>query len=164
MGKQQEQFLRRACASAREARHLFPEFAACEAALESAWGLSKLAARANNLFGQKQPHAPAPGSAAIALPTCEYIHDKWVVVRAMWMAFPDWVTCFRERMQLLERLRGTYSHYEAALKAQSGEEFIEEVSHTWSTDPRRAGKVLSIHALYRSNFGLVSHAESAGED
>ena len=61
----QDSFLRQASAAARAAGHIFPDYAACEAALESTWGQSRLAREANNLFGQKQsaegnPKAPAP--------------------------------------------------------------------------------------------------------
>ena len=50
----QDSFLRQASAAARAAGHIFPDYAACEAALESTWGRSRLAREANNLFGQKQ--------------------------------------------------------------------------------------------------------------
>ena len=55
-------------------------------------------------------------------------------------------------MALLQRLSNTYPAYEAALNATTGEEFITAVSHTWSTDPQRAGKVLSIYDLHSSAF------------
>lgn len=62
MAQYQEEFLQQAASAARRAGHIFPEYAACEAALESAWGHSELAREANNLFGQKQAHrrSPAP--------------------------------------------------------------------------------------------------------
>ncbi len=50
----QDSFLRQASAAARAAGHIFPDYAACEAALESTWGRSRLAREANNLFGQKE--------------------------------------------------------------------------------------------------------------
>jgi len=55
-------------------------------------------------------------------------------------------------MQILQRLRQRFRHYDAALKAADGEQFILEVSQTWSTDPHRAGKVLSIHDLHKQVF------------
>ncbi|HZU08351.1 MAG TPA: glucosaminidase domain-containing protein, partial [Pseudacidobacterium sp.] len=58
----QETFLQKAYQAAAAAGHIFPEYAACEAALESGWGLSHLATEANNLFGQKQAHPPLPGT------------------------------------------------------------------------------------------------------
>jgi len=52
---QQSQFLTMAAAAAQAAAHPFPAIAACEAALESAWGTSRLASEARNLFGLKAP-------------------------------------------------------------------------------------------------------------
>ena len=74
----QDDFLSRAFEAARGAGHVFPEFAACEAALESAWGTSRLALEANNLFGQKQSHPPLGES--LNVPTKEYLHGAWVWV------------------------------------------------------------------------------------
>ena len=54
----QDSFLRQAAAAAHTAGHIFPAYAACEAALESTWGQSRLARQANNLFGQKQSAEP----------------------------------------------------------------------------------------------------------
>lgn len=149
MGAMQEQFLIKAAEAARAAGHLFPEYAACEAALESGWGLSHLAVEANNLFGQKQAHPPLPQTETIALPTREYLHGAWIAVQANWVRFADWSSCFRGRMALLESLSNAYPHYKMALGATTGENFISEVSKTWSTDPGRAGKVLAVYDCHR---------------
>jgi flagellum-specific peptidoglycan hydrolase FlgJ len=152
MSSLQEEFLRKASDAAKAASHIFPEYAACEAALESGWGMSQLAGSANNLFGQKQAHPPLPGTETIALPTREYLHGAWTTVRANWIMFADWQACFEERMRLLGALSHAYPHYAAALAARSGEEFIHEVSQSWSTDPQRAGKVLSIYDAHHQAF------------
>ncbi|MFP5229748.1 MAG: glucosaminidase domain-containing protein [Acidobacteriota bacterium] len=150
MGSVQDQFLIKAAQAARAAGHPFPAYAACEAALESGWGLSHLAVEANNLFGQKQAHPPLPGTETIALPTREFLHGAWVAVQANWVKFADWSACFRERRSLLESLSAAYPNYRAALSATTGEQFIAEVSKTWSTDPARAGKVLALYDCHRS--------------
>lgn len=142
-----EEFLPRAVAAARAAGHIFPEHAACEAALESAWGSSELAERANNLFGQKQAHPPRGRS--LALPTREFLSGEWVAVEAEWMLFDDWHASFAERMALLRRLAGEWPHYREALAAKTGDAFVIAVSKSWSTDPERAEKVLSV---YRKHF------------
>lgn len=136
------EFLAEATAAARAAGHIFPEHAACEAALESGWGSSELAMEANNLFGQKQSHPPR--GAALALPTREYLHGAWLTVSAQWMKFQDWRECFAERMELLRRLAAAYPHYRDALSATTGDQFVEQVSKSWSTDPARAEKVLEV--------------------
>jgi flagellum-specific peptidoglycan hydrolase FlgJ len=148
----QDEFLLKATAAARAAGHLFPEYAACEAALESGWGLSHLATEANNLFGQKQSHPPLPGTETLNLPTREFLHGAWVSVQAAWVKFPAWESCFRERMALLHSLAASWPNYSAALRATTGDQFITEVSRTWSTDPARAGKVLAVYDYHRAVF------------
>ena len=92
----EDNFLRQASAAARAAGHIFPDYAACEAALESTWGQSRLAREANNLFGQKlslddaagigTPGATAgiPGVSAgiLDMPTQEFLHGRWLTVTA----------------------------------------------------------------------------------
>lgn len=155
----QDSFLRQAAVAARAAGHIFPEYAACEAALESTWGQSRLARQANNLFGQKQSAGAEskidttgemPG--VLVMPTQEFLHGRWVTVMARWASFADQAACFRARMALLRRLQHSYPAYARALAAATGEAFIEEVSRAWSTDPRRAAKVLAIHRQHSGSF------------
>ena len=149
----QDNFLRQASAAARAAGHIFPEYAACEAALESTWGQSRLAREANNLFGQKQSADSIGADAGVlAMPTQEFLHGRWVTVIARWARFTDVAACFRARMALLRRLEHSYPAYCRALAATTGEAFIEEVSRAWSTDPQRAAKVLAIHRQHCASF------------
>jgi flagellum-specific peptidoglycan hydrolase FlgJ len=148
----QDNFLRNASAAARAAGHIFPEYAACEAALESTWGQSRLAREANNLFGQKQSANDNDGAATIAIPTQEFLHGRWVTVIAHWARFTDAAACFRARMALLRRLQHSYPAYARAVAATTGEAFVEEVSRAWSTDPQRAAKVLAIHRQHCASF------------
>jgi flagellum-specific peptidoglycan hydrolase FlgJ len=165
----QDNFLRNASAAARAAGHIFPEYAACEAALESTWGQSRLAREANNLFGQKQSSEkqsaekqspdsvdgrdiPDADAGVLAMPTQEYLHGRWVTVVARWARFSDPAACFGARMALLRRLEHSYPAYGRALAATTGEAFIEEVSRAWSTDPQRAAKVLAIQRQHCASF------------
>jgi flagellum-specific peptidoglycan hydrolase FlgJ len=151
-------FLSRAYRAAQAAHHIFPAFAACEAALESGWGRSQLAVEANNLFGQKQSHPPVAGTETIAMPTREFLHGHWLTVSANWAKFADWSECFRARMELLERLSRAYPHYGAALKAANGEQYVSAVSQNWSTDPERAGKVLAVYDAHAEVFAGTQRA------
>jgi len=134
---------------ARAGGHIFPEYAASEAALESNWGQSKLAREANNLFGQKYRQGCPYGE--LDLPTQEFLNGQWVTITAHWIAYPDVATCFKDRMATLQRLQHAYPHYGLALNALNGSIYVTEVSATWSTDPTRAEKVLSIHNQYFGN-------------
>jgi flagellum-specific peptidoglycan hydrolase FlgJ len=128
---------------------IWPDFSACEAALESGYGKSTLARVDNNLFGMKQHKHPIFGT--VTLPTEEFVHGQWVRVSAEWVKYPAWSDCFADRMATLRRLAPEkgFEHYAAALAAHDGLTFIREVSQSWSTDPKRAQKVLDIYSRWR---------------
>jgi flagellum-specific peptidoglycan hydrolase FlgJ len=146
MNTPQREFLDRATAEADKALHPFPQMAACEAALESNWGNSILARDASNLFGMKQHAHYIFGT--MNLPTREFENGEWIQVTAHWVKYPDWATCFRDRLSTLQRLSNAFPHYKAALDAPDAQTFVNEVSKTWSTDPKRAQKVISIYQEY----------------
>ena len=152
----QDSFLRQAAAAAHAAGHIFPDYAACEAALESNWGQSRLAREANNLFGQKafppEQGMGEPGTGTLALPTQEYLHGRWVTVIAHWARFADQAACFRARLAMLRHMEHGYPAYASALAATTGEIFVEQVSRAWSTDPQRAQKVLAIYRQHSASF------------
>lgn len=157
----QDTFLRQAVSAARAAGHIFPDYAACEAALESSWGQSRLAREANNLFGQKASFDKNE-TGTLALPTQEFLHGRWVTTIAHWARFADQAACFRARMALLRRLEHGYPAYARALAAINGEAFVEQVSRVWSTDPGRAAKVLAIHRQHSASFlALVPAARTS---
>jgi flagellum-specific peptidoglycan hydrolase FlgJ len=133
--------------AARRSGHIWPAFAACEAALESGWGSSRLAA-VHNLFGMKQHLHPQYGT--LSLPTREFLRGGWTVVSADWIEYPDDGACFADRMATLQMLAPRYAHYAAALAATTGEDFINQVSQSWSTDPNRAEKVLEIYQVHQA--------------
>jgi flagellum-specific peptidoglycan hydrolase FlgJ len=144
-----QDFLSLALQAAQDSGHVFPAYAACEAALESGWGESKLATVANNLFGMKQPKDPnATQYPVLSLPTKEFLNNEEVTVNALWPMYPSWGVCFSERMNTLRRV----SIYAPALAATTGEDFVRLVSQHWSTDPERANKVLQI---YRAHGDLL---------
>jgi flagellum-specific peptidoglycan hydrolase FlgJ len=169
MGLSNETFIHNAVSQAASSGHIFPEMAACEAALESAkqgiFGGSSLALRYNNLFGTKQ-HA-VPVFSTVYLPTQEEVTPEEskklknaVFVAASrngkniytydapWIVYPDWAAAFGDRMATLRRLQNTYPHYKAALNATDPITFVNQVSLTWSTGQNRADSVIKIYHQY----------------
>ena len=142
-----EDFLTQAKQAAMNIGVSWPGYWAAEAALESNYGQSQLAERADNLFGMKA-HAHTAPEDTLELPTHEWVDGQMVPTVAHWMKYEDWEDCLRDRMATLVRLSSTYPHYAAALNASDGPTFINEVSKTWSTDPERAEKVLAIYNEY----------------
>jgi flagellum-specific peptidoglycan hydrolase FlgJ len=145
-----EDFLQKCAAAAGAGGHVWPDFAACEAALESNYGRSTLAAQDNNLFGMKQHKHPVFGT--VALPTGEFLNGQWVRVTADFVKYPGWAECLGDRMSTLRRLAPVkgFEHYAAALSALTGGDFVREVSKSWSTDPNRAQKVIDIYSRWKS--------------
>jgi flagellum-specific peptidoglycan hydrolase FlgJ len=135
---------------------IWPDFSACEAALESTFGKSTLARVDNNLFGMKQHVHPVFGT--VSLPTEEFLHGEWVRVTAEWVKYPAWSDCFADRMATLRRLAPEkgFEHYAAALAAHDGITFIREISAKWSTDPKRAQKILDIYSRWRNPPAIPS--------
>jgi flagellum-specific peptidoglycan hydrolase FlgJ len=155
MNSLQTDFLNRAALEAQRVQHPFPAMAASEAALESNYGLSELARDANNLFGMKQ-HAH-PTYLSLNLPTREFENGEWIAVPgAEWVKYPTLGDCFADRLATLKRLQSVYPHYAAALAAPDPETYVIEVSRTWSTDPTRAAKVISIYQEWRELCPAIS--------
>lgn len=123
-------------AGAMEAACLFPQAQACEAMDESGWMTKRLAIEDNNLFGMKQHTHPVYGT--VNLPTREFLDGSWVVENDDFVKYDTLAECFQDRMATLIRLAPQYPHYAAALDASTPEEFLTQVSQTWSTDPNRA--------------------------
>jgi flagellum-specific peptidoglycan hydrolase FlgJ len=144
----QQSFLDRAYKAARAAGHIFPEMAACEAALESSWGASGLAVQANNLFGRKVWH---PGPDVVSIPTREFLNGEWTTVQALWRKFPDYDACLKDRFEILT----SDPRYKAALTAARPEDYIRAVSKVWATDPDRAEKVLAVYRAHAASLAAI---------
>lgn len=137
----EEVFLAKAVRAARDAGHVFPAMAACEAAIDSSWGESQLA-EYNNLFRMKQHERPIYETVQFA--NCDFETDLWRE-KATWVCYPDLKACFRDRMKTLYILAAIHTDYALALAAHSANEFVREVSRTWSTDLQRAAKCIALH-------------------
>ncbi|HZC24703.1 MAG TPA: mannosyl-glycoprotein endo-beta-N-acetylglucosamidase, partial [Candidatus Binatia bacterium] len=74
-------------------------------------------------------------------------------IDAKWVEYPDWSACFADRKATLERLANAYPHYAAALRAPDPETYITEVSRSWSTDPARGAKCLSVFQAFEAAQG-----------
>lgn len=139
----QTQFLTKTINQATISGHVWPIMAACEAGLESRWGRSQLAIQAHNLFGTKTYKSSIYPT--LSLPTREYVNGKYVRIPAEWVIYPSLIECFQDRMNTLRRLS---MYYGTALSASNAIDYINEVSKHWSTDPKRADKVIAIYQEY----------------
>lgn len=145
----QTQFLIKASQQAEQAGHIYPDMAACEAALESGYGTSALAIEGNNLFGCHQHKVPIYET--MSLPTREYINGQYVQEPALWVKYPSLAACFADRVATLQRLARFFTNYTNALVAANPIDYVTAVSKSWSTDPDRAAKCIAIYKEWRAS-------------
>lgn len=117
--------------AAAAANHVWPEYAAAEAALETGWGTSSLYTKAHNIFGNKLPAKAPPEMQSISMATAEYINGKMEKVPAQWILFADDAAAFSYRVTMLTRL----NMYGIGNRAKTGEEFVRLISAAWNTAP-----------------------------
>lgn len=138
-------FLRQAMAAAKaaSAKSGFPAgITVAQAALESAWGQSRLSREANNYFGIK-----AYGKRdRVAMPTHEVENGMVKAVTAEFAKFESMAECFVAR----DKLIATSSLFaEARACPANAEEFARAIAKHWATDPAYAEKVLAIHGRFK---------------
>lgn len=157
--QQQIDALKYVFAAAMRSACLFPQAQACEAMVETKWYTTLLGLKDNNLFGMKQHSHPMFGT--VNLPTKEFLHGGWVIQNDDFVVYPTLADCFVDRMATLERLAAltlpatgvlVYPHYLAALKASTPEEFLTQVSQTWSTGPTRGQECIEILHAHEDVF------------
>lgn len=139
-----EDFLRAAVAAAKSASvrsGLPPGLTVAQAALESAWGNSRLSREAHNYFGIK-----AHGKhAVIEMQTSEVRDGRFEQVSAKFARYASMEDCFIDRDRMI-----TTSAIYANARACAGnvDEFARVLGKSWATDPGYAEKLLK---LYRFN-------------
>lgn len=114
-------------------------FTIAQAALESAWGASKLAKRGCNLFGVKADRAwKGP---AIYMDTAEVINGQRMMVPAAWRCYDGWLPCLIDRAEFFKR----NPRYAACWRETTGEGWARAVAAAgYATDPDYAAKIISV--------------------
>lgn len=120
-----QDFLLQMRAAAIAAKHPFPEYAACEAAYETAFGTSEQFVKGHSCFNTLQRAKPMYRTMNVI--SWKLINGKNVQQVALYMAFPDEETSFAFRLYMMN-VGGMY--YEA-LHAKTGVEFVRAVSGQW---------------------------------
>lgn len=125
-------------ARAEQRKHrLFASVTIAQAALESAWGQSKLAREAHNLFGIK-----GVGPAGyVEMPTWEVVNGQRVQTTARFRRYNSRAECIEDRSRILT----TLSRYRDVLEAGTPElqsRALQECG--WATDPQYGAKLLAI--------------------
>lgn len=124
---------------------LFPSVIIAQAALESAWGQSRLAADYNNYFGVKASstqYSPAwnpKTSPSVNLDTLEY-SNGYNTENATWRVYKSLADSMRDRNALVS----TNPRYASALVADSPRKQVEAMkSGGYATDPKYVDKIMA---------------------
>lgn len=118
---------------------LFPSVIIAQAALESNWGKSTLAAKYNNLFGVKVGSSWKGKS--VNMNTREVLSGKDVVVSSNFRVYPSVQDSILDRNRLITGL----SRYGAALSAATPEDQIRAIqAGGYATSPNYADTIISI--------------------
>lgn len=127
-----------------------PAAVAAQAALESAFGESRLAKDANNLFGIKATkswHGPV-----VEYETKEHKNGEWITITARFRKYDSYQECVMDYAKIINRLPWYKDAVEAArLGDDMG--FINgllasEKQPGWATDPEYAKKIMRIFNQY----------------
>ncbi|MBD8037067.1 N-acetylmuramoyl-L-alanine amidase [Solibacillus sp. A46] len=118
---------------------ILPSVVMAQAILESGWGTSDKAIKANNLFGIKA--ASDWKGQTVTLPTKEYVSGKWITVDAKWRKYNSWGHSIVDHAQFLkERPR-----YKAIIGNTDYKFVCQELQKAgYATDPAYASKLISI--------------------
>ena len=142
----QAEFLIQAFAAAKAAGHIFPDWAACEAAHASKFGTTESAVKGNNLFDFRVPAKRMPGTLTVTIEQA-----KQASVRR---AFANWQDCFAYRALWIQAVTMFY----LVRRAKTGDEYIAEMNRLASDPATYSAKVKAIYtaneALFHEHAGI----------
>jgi flagellum-specific peptidoglycan hydrolase FlgJ len=125
-----------------------------QAALESSWGNSELAQKANNLFSIKAGRTWA--GETLWLPGVEWDYRYgWYHSESAWRKYTNWTDCILDYAQIIADV----SWFQGALQyVDDPQQFLKAIlpdgTHPgWATDPQYYQKVLQIAAEMESYGG-----------
>lgn len=116
---------------------ILPSVAAAQAALESGWGSSSLAAKYNNLFGIK--------GAGVSLPTTEYYDGKTPIgIVDSFRVYPNWNTSILDYGAFLTNYGNKPNRYDGAIGLRDSTAQITAIWKAgYATDPQYVAKIVA---------------------
>lgn len=116
---------------------ILPSVAAAQAALESGWGSSSLAAKYNNLFGIK--------GAGVSLPTTEYYDGKTPIgIVDSFRVYPNWNTSILDYGVFLNNYGNKPNRYDGAIGLRDSTAQITAIWKAgYATDPQYVSKIVA---------------------
>lgn len=117
---------------------ILPSVVLAQAILESGWGTSDKAIKANNLFGIKA-NSDWSGP-TVTLPTKEHVNGKWINTDAKWRKYSRWSDSLMDNAAFLSKPR-----YKAIIGNTDYKSVCQELQKAgYATDPIYANKLISV--------------------
>lgn len=126
--------------------HILPSITLAQAALESDWGRSSLAATYHNLFGIK---GTDPATTKL-LKTSEYVNGQWVTVRARFQVYAsDQASMKAHSLLLVNGTSWNANQYAAVVSAKTYTTAAEALKTAgYATDPGYPEKLINLIKQY----------------
>lgn len=130
---------------------ILPSLILAQAILESGWGRSDLATKANNLFGIKVDKNGQ--GEKILIPTKEFISDKQVTIKTYFRKYKSLNDSILDHAEFLNKIR-----YLKVIQARDYKEACREIYKAgYATDPNYTNKLIKIieeNKLYKYDTGV----------
>lgn len=134
---------------------ILPSVVMAQAILESGWGTSDKAIKANNLFGIKA--ASDWKGPTVTLSTKEYVNGKWITVDAKWRKYNSWGQSIVDHAEFLKNR----PRYKSIIGNKDYKSVCAELQKAgYATDPTYANKLISvIEANNLTQFDVIGKEE-----
>ena len=117
---------------------ILPSVVLAQSILESGWGTSDKALKANNLFGIKA-NSDWKGP-TVTLPTQEHINGKWITIDAKWRKYGSWSDCLVDHATFLSKPR-----YKMIIGNADYKSVCQALQNAgYATDPTYASKLIGV--------------------
>lgn len=119
---------------------------------ESAWGLSGLTAKANNMFGFTGNDWKKAGKPVVEMPTREFLKGQWVALTRAFRAYPSVADSMRDYARLLTS-QPRYSATVSSARAGNPAETWAALGRSgYATDPTYGEKLAGVYHLVKQSL------------
>lgn len=134
---------------------ILPSISIAQAILESNWGRSELATKANNLFGIKGDH----NGASYTVATKEFVDGKFITVDAAFRKYPSWNESIEDHGQFFTSTNWRKDNYKKVVGETDYRTAAGELSNSgYATDPNYSKKLTDLieaHNLTEYDAGIA---------
>lgn len=134
---------------------ILPSISIAQAILESNWGRSELAEKANNLFGIKGDH----NGESYTVATKEFVDGKFITVEAAFRKYPSWNESIEDHGQFFTSTNWRKDNYKKVVGETNYRTAALELSKSgYATDPNYAKKLTDLieaHNLTEYDAGIA---------